>query len=202
MAVIFALEKLYYDVQAQFLADGLDCEQPFGWAKSGGHHVKPRIVWVPGDPAGAAGTITAPKNPGTIPKPLFTFLESFHVIISGFGDAADPVDELKAWKTTRFLFDQWLRAIYLNALGTFQLVRQDWVRAGTRDYVRYGTAMIAVGAIQSAVMDIGPDGAGAQTLLYPAAEIDLHELDYTEHIHVDAHPPPAPPPGPTPSPNP
>lgn len=191
MKAILALEKLYRDVQAQFAADGLTwCDQPFGWAQSGEHHTRPRIVWVPGDPAGAAGVITAARNPGTIPRPLFTFNETFYVIISGYGSETDPGDELKAWKATRLLFDQWLRAVYLNALGTFQLIRQSWVRAGERDYVRFGTALIAVGTIQSAVMDIGPDGCADQIMTYPAGELEITMLDVTMHSHVDAHPPP------------
>jgi hypothetical protein len=193
MTDTLALEYAYNAVVAQFATDGVACLQPFGWAKSGQHLTGPRIVWVPGDPSGAAGTITGAMNVGTIPKPLFTFNEVFHVIISGYGDETDPVDELKAWKITRLLHDQWMRAMERNLKGMYQLTRQDWVRAGERDYVRFGTALIVVAAIQSAVLDTGPDGP--ITEVYPGAEILVHELDYTETVIVPPHPPP-----PTPTP--
>lgn len=193
MAAVLALEIIYNHVRDQFASDGLICEQPFGWAKTGAHLTGPRIVWVPGDPAGAAGLITGAKNVGTLPRPLATFNEAFHVVISGYGDESDPSNELKAWRATRLLFDQWLRALALRAMGMYELTRQDWVRAGERDYVRFGTAMVVTAAVQSAVLDIGPDcETGAPVNTYPGADIEVHELDYTEMVHVDPHPPATP----------
>jgi len=172
MTDILALEKMYYDCGKQFRADKLNCELAFGWNKAAAHQTGPRIVWVPGDPNGSLGDIVGAMHVGTIPRPLFTLNEHYHCIVSGYGSEQDPTDELLAWKVTRLLYDQLLRAMQLTNPGMFQLLGQEYVRAGERDFVRYGTAILARFYCQAAVMDIPPDG-GFADLTYPEGEIDL-----------------------------
>jgi len=116
MADTLALEKLFNDVVARFADEGTEVPNVFGWrepAHRGGQ--QNRIVWVPGDPSGAAGALTAAKNPGRNPRPIANLAELFTVYVEG-RDSSAPEDELAQYKTARLLFDAWWRAVYLKPL--------------------------------------------------------------------------------------
>jgi hypothetical protein len=194
MAIILALEKLYDDVVTQFGVDGTFGVTPdpvtaaqranaFGWrepARQGGPVA--RIVWVPGDDgSGALGTLGAPKYPNrTDPgRPLATLEELFTVWISSADTGALQSNERAQYHSTRLLYDAWVRAVYLNAHGTYRILAQQWVIAGAgvpRAAHRFGTAIRVTGAIQAMIPDATP------TLVEPplSASITAEELSQTD----------------------
>jgi hypothetical protein len=202
MASVLALENLYDAVCARFLAEGpfllpsLPPGDPtpantpvpnlFGWRFVAQHHTGSRIVWVPGNPLGVAGRYGPPRNPGGEPRSLFTVFEQFYVVISS-NDPAAPEDERKNYHATRMLHDYWARAVYLAAHGVLTLESPEWITDKLER--RFGTALRVLGTIQATVPDEGPDGppyvdAPADT----KAEIDVTELDNTEHLTVELDP--------------
>lgn len=186
MADKLALLTLYDAVVAQFAADDMTAvAQPFGWRFVAQQYVGNRIVWVPGNPAGIVGRMLPPRNPGGDPRSLGTLEEQFYVVICG-QDPAAPENERAQYDFTRRLRDFWFRAVYRAAHGTFQIVGEEWLGIENPER-RYGTAIRVLGAIQSKVPDVAPDGPDYQ--LAPAdtgAEVDVSELDNTEHITVEA----------------
>lgn len=181
---VLALEVLYEAVVARFADEGPDnVSQPFGWRYPAQQHVGPRIVWVPGNPYGAAGVSAPARNPGRVPRPLATYLENFYVIVSS-QDESEPENERLQYRTTRILRDQWHRAVYLAAHGTFLIESEEWLT--DKNERRFGTALLIVCTIEAAILDIlpgdvptnafAPDGTGA--------EVDVSLLDVTEKLIV------------------
>lgn len=156
MAVIFALENLFDRVQTRFTTEGTNVVMKFGWREPYRQLTQPaRIVWVPGDPVGDIGALVAPKYPGQNPRPLQDLIERFHVFISGV-DASSPANlqnERKQYNATRLLYDAWIRAVYLEAHGTFNV--RDFSSAWIIDKneKRYGAAIRVSGAIQAMIPD-------------------------------------------------
>lgn len=190
MASVLALEKLYDDVSARFLAEGpyLTGATPvpnlFGWRFVAQHHTGSRIVWVPGNPLGAAGRYGPPRNPGGDPRSLYTVFEQFYVVISS-NDPDAPEDERKNYHVTRILHDYLARAIYLAAHGTVSLETPEWITEKLER--RFGTALRVIGTIQATVPDLAPGGppydyAPEDT----SAVIDVTELDNTEQLIVES----------------
>lgn len=185
MADKLALLTLYDAVVAQFAADDMTgVAQPFGWRFVAQHFVGNRIVWVPGNPIGMVGNMLPPRNPGGDPRSLGTLDEQFYVVICG-QDPSDPENERAQYDVTRRLRDFWFRAVYHAAHGTFRIVAEEWITSKLER--RHGTAIRLVGAIQSKVPDIGPDGP--EYALAPddtGAEVEVSELDNTETLTVEA----------------
>src|SRR5215471_19128547 len=155
-APVLELELLYDAVVQRFLVEGpIGVEQPFGWRFVAQQHVGPRIVWVPGSPVGAMGRIAPPRNPGREPRSLGTLLEQFYVVISS-QDPTAPEDERLQYRTTRLLHDYWYRAVYHASHGTFELQLLEWQTEKLER--RFGTAIVVVGTIQAALLDVGPGG--------------------------------------------
>ena len=186
---VLALEKLYDDCVARFAAEGpfvsgsTPVPQLFGWRYVAQHHVGPRIVWVPGNPLGAAGRFAAPRNPGGDIRSLGTLVEQFHVVISS-NDPDEPENERANYHATRVLHDYWFRAIYLAAHGTILVDSGEWITEKLER--RFGTALRVIGTIQSKLPDVAPDGPDYE--LAPdetAAEIAVTELDNTETLTVE-----------------
>lgn len=155
MALILALEKLYDDVLARFTSEApaLADASYFGWREPPRQLVATtRIVWVPGDPAGNAGEVQPPKFPGREPnRPLGTLRELFTVYLT----AADPLSALSEraqWKACRSLYDQWYRAVYLAAYGTFAIRSQRWVLDRGAEG-RHGGTLVVVADVQSMLPD-------------------------------------------------
>jgi hypothetical protein len=132
---------------------------------------------------GAAGSLAPPRNPGGIPRSLATLLEHFYVIISS-QDPSDPENERLQYRTTRMLHDYWLRAVYHAAHGTYDIQAEEWNT--TKLERRFGTAIVVIGVIQSAVLDVGPDGTdgGVWAPADTGAVIENSELDVTETLTV------------------
>ncbi len=185
---VLALELLYDAVVARFALEGPVCAQPFGWRFVAQHHEGARIVWVPGNPAGAVGRIGPARNPGGEPRSLGTLAEQFYVVISA-QDATAPENERLQYRATRLLRDYWFRALYLAARGTFTIETEEWLV--DKKERRFGTALRVVGTIQAMIPDAGP--GEPETEDAPAgtgAELDVTELDNTETLIVPATPVP------------
>lgn len=179
MADILALEKLFTDVSARFVAEDTGATNEFGWRVPAMQVIGARIAWVPGDPSGSAGETGAARNPGRNPRSLATFHELFHVIISA-QDPSAPEDEALQYKRTRLLRDAWYRAVYLAARGTFSIKAERWVVDKMER--RFGTALLVVCSIQSMVPDEALQGVPADTV----AVIATSELDVTETKTISA----------------
>jgi hypothetical protein len=171
-----ALEKLYNDVVAQFVADaaaetpaGTPPHQSFGWrepAKRGdattqAPQMRRRIAWVPGDDAsGDLGASAPARNPGRNPRPLATLAELVTVYIEA-ADLTAAENELAQYRAARFLYDAWLRAVYIAARGTFQIRSQRWV--DDRATRRFGATIRVVLALEAMVPDAPLETAPVDT---------------------------------------
>lgn len=175
--IILALPKLYDDVVARFALEGTNVPNVFGWREPAKQLVGPRIAWIPGDPAGAAGEIVSARNPGRNPRPLATLDELFTVEISS-ADPTKPEDERGQYQATRVLHDAWYRAVYLAARGTFAIQSVAWIT--TKKERRYGTALRVVCTIEAMVPDLPLTAAPVDV----HADIEVSELDVTEHLEA------------------
>lgn len=181
---VLALERLYDAVVARFAAEGpYNVAQPFGWRFVAQQHMGPRIVWVPGSPVGQIGRVGPPRNPGGIPRSLGTLYENFYVIISS-QDPEAPENERLQYRITRLLHDYWYRAVYHAAHGTYELQLEEWQTDKLER--RFGTALLVVGTIQAALLDVAPGDelGGGVAPADTAAVIDDSLLDVTETINV------------------
>jgi hypothetical protein len=178
---VLALPRLYSAVVAQFAADSVVADQYFGWREVAKHYPRARIVWVPGDPVGSIGPIVAPKWPGSRldGRPLMNLTERFHVFITGYDNTA-ATDEMAQYTAARLLFDDFVRAVYLNAHGTFTLESSSWVT--TRKEFRAGATVLVIGTVQAVQPDRVVTGAPVDTGII--AQIEM--LDLTEELRVPA----------------
>lgn len=183
---VLALEVLYEAVKTRFLLEGpLNVAQPFGWREVAKQHTGARIVWVPGNPLGAAGRFGPARNPGGDPRSLGTLIEQFFVVISA-NDPSDPENERLQYRATRKLYDYWHRAVYLAVHGTFALDAPEWLGADSPER-RFGTALRVVGTIEAKIPDAAPSGVDYE--LAPddtSVEVGVSELDNTETLTVEA----------------
>ncbi len=186
MTVVLALPKLYADVAALMAADAAALIPPatsptqyFGWREPAKRKGARRIVWVPGNDAGDLGKLLPAKHPGQNPRPLATLGELFTVYLEG-QDPSAPENELAQYQQTRLLFDAWVRAAYLVARGTFEIVSAAWVI--DKKERRFGTAIKIVGTVQAMIPDAPLEAAPAET----GAAIATSELSVTETTLVRA----------------
>jgi hypothetical protein len=190
---VLALEQLRSDVIADFAANALDVEQPFGERmKSRQLGDRPRIVWVPGDERGDAGPILAARNPGRNPRPVLTLEELFHVEITGW-DLTAPDDEryeFAQWHATRLLLDEWLRAVFLAAEGTFRIVSTRWPVGNVE--ARFGLSCVVTGAIQSMIPDETYPELPANTAIAVLDPLDLASTADAPQTTDPQHPEPEP----------
>lgn len=175
---MFALTHLFDAVTARFQDEGTHVPNLFGWREPAKKTVTGnRITWVPGDPNGVLGAMTAAKQPGRNPRPLMTIEELVTVEIQA-SDPGNPEDERAQYVATRLLYDAWLRAVYLAARGTFRIVASSWLTE--KKERRYGACIRVVLAIDAMVPDLAHEIAAADT----GANIDVHELDVTQNLTV------------------
>jgi hypothetical protein len=182
MAIVFALPRLFDAVTARFAAEGLPVPMSFGWRTSSEQiQTTRRITWTPGDTNGGLGAVGAARFPGQDPRrPLAQLLEACTVEIF----AADEVlgaEERAQYQAARVLFDAWLRAVYLEAHGTFKIVSATW--AGGDRGRRMGATIRVVFTIQAPIFDEVTD---AEDLALDAATLDVFESDRTEPLTVTA----------------
>ncbi len=153
MAIILALQQLYSDVVERFEDEGTEVPNVFGWrkpAERGG--LQNRIVWVPGDPSGAAGALIGARQPGRNPRPLNTLEEMFKVYIEG-RDTSDPENELLQYAATRELFDAWYRAVYLSTTGRGLVTVKSASWMVDRNVRRHGATLRVVCTVQAMIPD-------------------------------------------------
>lgn len=164
--VVLALPLLFDAVVARFKADKTCVDQSFGWREPQKHKTsRSRIAWVPGDVSGSLGSIDPARKSGDIAeqRSLATLRELFTVHV----EADEPQfaeNERTQYRATRLLFDAWLRAVYLAAHGTFQVVSADWnIEKSER---RHGTEIVCVCWIEAVIPDqpfvLAPSDAEAE----------------------------------------
>ena len=178
MGIIFSLPHLFDAVVARFALDGTNVPQFFGWLEPSRQMPGlTRIVWIPGDPSGAMGEVTAPKYTGMNPRQRATLHELCTVEITAFDAGAQAV-ERSQYQVAREIFDAWLRAVDVAAVGTYSIVKTEWV--GGDRVLRAGATIRVVFSVQSPVFDLPIPVAPADT----GALIDVHELEHTEQVEV------------------
>jgi len=113
-----------------------------------------RIVWVPGnDESGDVGKMGPARQPDRNPRPLMTIGELVTVYVEGY-DATAPEDQRKQYEITRILADAFLRAVYLAAHGTFEVLAISWVRGEKGKGLRqHGAALRFLIAVDAMVPD-------------------------------------------------
>jgi hypothetical protein len=159
MSDTLALEKIYTDVQADFIAQEKDTVFDFGIvARSKQLNQGPgganRIVMHSGTfPDGNVGKVDAPKYPGRDPRrPLHTLHELFTVLTWAY-DAEFPDDAFAQWKAARLLFDDFVAALYRSSHGTYAFVSARWSHGNDRNERRFGNEIESVWTIQSMIPD-------------------------------------------------
>ena len=189
MGAVLALENLYDLCLARFTAEGTfpdaAAANTFGWrepVRQGGP--VNRLIWVPGDPSGGLGEIKGPRYPyqnaGSITaagRPLLNLNELFSVyVVAADVTPANVTVERAQYHAARLLYDAWLRAVYLAAHGTFEILSQRWIVDKTER--RFGESMVVVGAILAVIPDAPLQFADVTT----AANVTTTELDRTDPV--------------------
>lgn len=184
MAVTLALPRLYQAVVARFLAEAPTPGNPiatqyFGWREVAKQHPGPRIVWVPGLPNGEMGPLEPPRFPGrrAAGRPLHNTPEAFHCFVTGYDDTA-KTDELLQYTAARLLYDELIRAIYLEAHGTIGASKASWVT--DKKEFRAGATLLFTSSVQAVHTDREAATAPADT----GAILQIEELDVTEELRV------------------
>jgi hypothetical protein len=195
MADVLALEALYDAVAARFTAEGTLATNVFGWREPGKHFAGARIAWIPGDPAGNAGSASPARNPGRNPRPIATFLELFTVEIST-SQPATPENERAQYRAVRLLRDAWHRAVYHATHGTIAIRSEVWIV--DRKERRFGAALRLVCELEAMVPDQALEGAPVDT----GASIQMDALDIEEQLDIAGPPAPEPDPDPEEEPEP
>lgn len=177
MSTTLAVEQLFARVVARFAHDGTTAVNVFGWREVAKHVEGNRIAWVPGDPTGKVGATTGARSPGRNPRPLATLRELFTIWISA-SDLTATEDELAQYKAVRVLRDQWYRAVYLAAHGTFYIRDEAWETR--RLERRHGATLRIVLELEAAVLDQVVELAPVDT----AAEVTLSIDDTSDPLDV------------------
>lgn len=180
MAVIFALPKIFDAVVARFTAESTGVPNLFGWqqpARQPTGASPRRILWVPGDPRGSLGTMSAAKQPGRLERSLGTLDELFHCILVG-DDATAPNDERKQYQSTRELYDAWWRAVYLAMPGRVRVLSAEWLTE--KNERRRGAALRVVCAVEAVIPDVAPGVIPVAPATTSNATLDTELLDNTE----------------------
>lgn len=186
MAIKLSLPLLFDAVVARFATEGpwitppvVDPPTPgvpvpnlFGWRKKAQQLTTgTRIVWIPGDDAsGNVGEVVAARHPGRNPRPLHTLRELCTVYVVA-NDATGAEDERKQYEATRLLYDAWLRAVYKDAHGQYEIVASSWVTEKLER--RWGATLRVLLAIEAMV----PDAVQAVAPVDTFAEVTVEGID-------------------------
>jgi hypothetical protein len=195
MTDTLALEKLFDDVSHRFEDEETCVPNVFGWrepAKRSGQ--QNRIVWVPGDPSGAAGELVGARQPGRNPRPIATLVETFTVYL----EARDVVNqdlqnELYQYKAARLLFDAWYRAVYLSSTGRNLVEIKSSAWMVDRKVRPHGATLRVICTIQAmipdapyavaedveAVVDMQLDADDDETTPNASEDMDVPQLEET-----------------------
>lgn len=201
MSAIYPIEAVFKAVVERFKEEGVDAENRFGWREPARQMTaQRRIVWIPGDPANAVGTILGAKKNVSPYRSLGTLQELFTVEISA-SDTSAPEDELAQYRATRLLYDYWFRAVY-HASGMPTILSMEWETRRTER--RRGTLLRVVFALDANIPDESADPADGLCVLTSEdglrAEGDVDLLDVSEHFETAPAPEPDPEPDPVPEP--
>jgi hypothetical protein len=185
VADVLGLERLIDAVTAELgnaerypYAAGIQPE--FGFKQPPQQKGPRRIVWVPGNESGDAGQVAPPRYPGQIPnRPIANLRDYVTVTLTAF-DAAAPENQRAQWKAARLLFDDWWRAVYRVAYGTFAIESVRWIKPPTER--AHGASLRVVCLIESVVPDADSTSASADT----KASITTTELGVSEIELVEA----------------
>lgn len=178
--IIFAVPALYDRVAARFAAEATNVPMYYGW-KEAATQVRDsaRLVWVPGDPSGNLGRIGPPKYPSR--DQLLTLFE--YVTIHGTAaEASDLTDSRAQYQRSRELLDALLRAVHLEAVGTYTVLQNLWYGMHADVTRRWGASWKVVLEVQSPIVN---DPVSYESVLMDAAEIEAHELDHSETVLVE-----------------
>jgi hypothetical protein len=160
----------------------------FGWREAAQQpQTLPRIVWKPGTPTEDAGQPLPPKYPGRQPyRSIGTLRDYVTVTLSAFdpGTPEAPLaeNERAQWKAARLLLDDWWRAVFLVAEGTFSIESVTWIKPPKER--PHGAALQVVCAIESMI----PDSEATSAPVDTEASIETTELGVTEIELVEAVP--------------
>lgn len=179
----YGLAHLYDRVVARMTAESVTVPQAFGWnAASEQLRSTARIVWTPGDASGGLGAIVAPRTTGELQRQLATLEELGTVEITAW-DVAAQTDELAQYTAALTLFEQWFRAVWTVAHGTFRVISASWT--GGPRVRRMGATIRVVVAVQTPLVDRAESIAAVEV----GADLEVADLDVTEQIEVS---PPSP----------
>lgn len=175
MADKLALEHIFDTIKARFAVEVPACGLFFGWrAATEQISTFPRIVFTPGQ-EGALGEFLPARDPGQNPRPLATLGELVTVEISAM-DEAEPSSEIAQYRVTRFLMDDFFRALYHAARGTFVIVSGRWKH--DKKQAGAGACIQLVIAMQAKL----PDAVQTTTTTPATAELEAELLDQTETL--------------------
>lgn len=176
-----ALEVLYDDVTERFRKERTECELAFGRRAITEHPIAAdirRVVFVPGDRNGAAGSLEPPKYAGGAPRVLATFREVFHVVITA-QDPSNPTDERLQYRAVSLLFDAWERACQCSMKAAFSVTAIDW--DADRPQNTFGAAVRVTCQLLRPILD---DAFDTTTAPIKKIEVALTELDQTTDFVV------------------
>jgi hypothetical protein len=181
MADTLALDHLYTAVKARFATEAPTVDFRFGWREpSKQQSAIARVVFVPGDPSGNAGKVGPAKFPGRNPRPLATFNELFHIVVSA-SDLTAPESEIAQYRVVRALRDAVHCAMYRAAHGTFTIDSETW-NLDLQNERRFGATLVMQCTIQAMVADQAFEGVPVGT----SARVEVTELDVTETQDISA----------------
>jgi len=161
MSVVLALPDLYDNVVSYFDSNSHDCAFSFGWREPETHKIDRRqIIFIPGDESGSVGDLVAPRNPGNNPRALHNLDELFTVRVEAF-DISNAESERAQYQAARELFDLFVRALYLSAHGTYDVLSIDWDLS--KKLRRHGAAIIVTASIKAIIPDVTHETAPVDT---------------------------------------
>lgn len=142
MAINSGLVALVTNVQSYFTSAGVTANVSLGWKQATkqvnqGTGRANRVVFIPSDPNGAGGKISAPIQVGqqnfgpgvggdTSARALFTWERQLTVSVWAV-DLSDPHDEAKQIEAIEDLFEYTVRAVHKFALAGAQWGAVNWV---------------------------------------------------------------------------
>jgi len=192
-----ALSIVYEDVKQRLIDDG-----PIGVVVTFGRRERTkqinqgtgranRVVFQPGDDgSGKMGTYAPPRNPGRLPRPLFTLREIAYVYCWAY-DPTDPNNEQLQYEAAKLLHDQVLRAIYKSRVGHGTIQVKDPTLQAQKTERLFGYEIRFTLELESMVPDspgIWPEATGvAPTAIdvQNTAKVPDDSADGIDHVEGD-----------------
>jgi hypothetical protein len=138
-----------------------------------------RVAIMPGEPSGAAGSETAPRYPGSDPRPLKDTGEKFTVYLWGYDRRRGFEEgELAQYEVADALYRAWRKYTFLKYEGTVTMDSRRW-RSPERIERQFGRELEVVCTIRSPVRD-----EGLTVLTGVGADIHVTAIDITDSTTV------------------